>query len=149
MDATIQALGAILLKALPTLFLLIVVHLYLKWMLFGPLRETLRKRSEATEGARKAAEASMANATAKAAEIEKALRDARNEVYREQEEARKQWIAEQSLRVGEARKRSHEVIRQARAAIVEQTESAKQELAAAASGLADQISRSLLDGRPM
>ena len=89
MDATLHDLGGILLKAIPTLFLLLIVHLYLKWMFFGPMREVLDKRRASTEGARKSAEALLAKASEKAATLEAALRKARDEIYQEQEEARR------------------------------------------------------------
>jgi hypothetical protein len=42
MDASINALGGILLKAIPTVILLLFVHLYLKLVFFKPLEEVLR-----------------------------------------------------------------------------------------------------------
>ena len=74
MDETLRQLGGILLKAIPTVCLLLIVHVYLRWMFFGPLRKILAKRREATEGARESAEAILAKATSKAAAIEAELR---------------------------------------------------------------------------
>src|SRR6266404_2370041 len=110
MDETLQSLGRILLKAVPTVFLLIVVHIYLRWMFFGPLRNILAKRREATEGARESAEVILAKATSKAAAIEAELSKAREEIYQEQEEARRRWTTEQSASLEKARLQSREAI---------------------------------------
>lgn len=147
MEATLQALGAILLKAVPTLLLLILVHLYLKWMFFGPLRDVLRKRWEATGGARTAAEVAVSKANDKAGEIDAALRQAREEIYQELEETRKRLITEQTGRIDEARKQSHALVHQARDQVAADTDAAKRELAGTVESLAGQIAHSLLDRR--
>ena len=145
MDATLQALGGILLKAIPTVVLLIIVNLYLKWMFFNPLKEILQKRRDATEGARQAAEAALARASEKAAQIQAALRKAREEIYQEQEAARKRLVKEQASRIEEAREKSRMLIRQVREQVAQEAEAAKRELAGSAGALADQIVRMLLE----
>lgn len=147
MDATLQALGGILLKAVPTIVLLIIVNLYLKWMFFGPLRDVLQKRRDATEGARQAAEAALARASEKEAQIRAALRKAREEIYQEQEEARKRLVKDQTSRIEEARQKSRALIHQAREQMAQETVAAKRDLAATAGTLADQIVRMLLERR--
>jgi F-type H+-transporting ATPase subunit b len=147
MDATLQALGGILLKAIPTLILLVVVHLYLKSMFFRPLEEVLAKRRAMTEGARESAEALLQRASEKTAEYEAKLREARGEIYREQEEMRRRWVDDQTKRIEEARLQTRELIRQAKEQIEAETVSAKRELAVSSDALADQIAHSLLARR--
>jgi F-type H+-transporting ATPase subunit b len=147
MDATLHDLGGILLKAIPTLFLLVVVHLYLRWIFFGPMREVLAKRREATEGAQKSAEALLAKASERAAAIETALRKAREEIYQEQEEARRRLIGDQNTRIEEARRSSRDLIHQAKQQLDAEAAVAKRNLTATAAALADQIAQSLLKGR--
>ena len=55
MESTLNALGGILLRALPTFFLVLLLHLYLKRVFFAPLNQILKQRYDATEGARQAA----------------------------------------------------------------------------------------------
>ncbi len=145
MEATLHDLVGILLKAIPTLVLLLIVHLYLKWMFFGPLREVLAKRRAATEGAREAAQALLVKASERAAAIEAELRNARSEIYQEQEEARRRWTAEQTARLDEARQQSREVIREAKQALDTEAAVVKREISATTADLADQIARSLLE----
>ena len=145
MDATLQALAGILLKAVPTLVLLIVVHFYLKWMFFRPLGNVLAKRRAATEGMRESAQALLAKADQQTKAIEAKLRDAREEIYQEQEESRRRWVGEQGQRLEAARHQTHELIHQAKLQLEGETEAARRELAATADALADQIARTLLE----
>ena len=147
MDATLHDLGGILLKAIPTLILLLIVHLYLKRMFFGPMRDVLAKRREATEGAMKSAEMLLAKASEKAEAIEASLRKAREKIYQEQEEARRTWIAEQTAKVEDARRSSRDLIHQAKQQLDAETAAAKRDLTATTAALADQIAQTLLEGK--
>lgn len=147
MDATLHDLGAILLKAVPTFILLLLLNIYLKAVFFKPLKAVLEKRREATEGAREAAEAGQKAAAERTAQYEAKLHDARAQIYSEQEEMRKRWLAEQSQHVEEARQKTHELIQTAKHQLDEELVHARRELSQTASELADQITTSLLERR--
>jgi F-type H+-transporting ATPase subunit b len=147
MDQTLQALGGILLKAIPTVILLIVLHFYLKAVLFGPLDRVMQKRRELTEGARKIAENSLAAASRKADEYEAKLRDARGAVYKQQEEIRKRWLDEQSQQVAEARARSEATVKAAREAIAVDATAARKSLQETSAAVADHIVGTVLGQR--
>jgi F-type H+-transporting ATPase subunit b len=147
MDQTLQALGGILLKAIPTVIFLIVLHFYLKAVLFGPLDRVMQKRRELTEGARKTAEDSLAAATRKADEYEAKLRDARAVVYKQQEEIRKRWLEEQAQQVAEARTRSEATVKTAREAIAQDVAAARKSLQDTSAAVADQIVATVLGKR--
>jgi F-type H+-transporting ATPase subunit b len=147
MGQTLQALGGILLQAIPTIVLLLIVHFYLKWMFFRPMREVLEKRREATEGARESADAMLKQASQKTATLEAALRKARDEIYQENEEQRRRWIGEQTNRLEEARRESRELIHKAKQELDAEAETAKRSLTATAETLAEDIARSLLGGK--
>jgi len=147
MQETLQALGGILLKAIPTVILLIVLHFYLKAVLFGPLDRVLQKRRELTEGAQKTAEASLAAATRKADEYEAKLRDARAAVYKQQEEIRKRWLEEQAQQVAEARARSEATVKAAREGIAQDAAAARKSLQDTSATVADQIVATVLGRR--
>ncbi len=144
MGQTLQALGGILLQAVPTICLLLIVHFYLKWMFFGPLGEVMEKRREATEGARESAAAMLKKADEKAAELEAALRKAKGEIYQEAEETRRRWIGEQATKLEEARHQSRELIHQAKQELDTEAAAAKGTLAATAESLAEEIAGVLL-----
>jgi F-type H+-transporting ATPase subunit b len=147
MGQTLQALGGILLQAIPTIVLLLIVHFYLTWMFFRPMREVLEKRREATEGARESADAMLKQASQKTATLEAALRKARDEIYQENEEQRRRWIGEQTNRLEEARRESRELIHKAKQELDAEAETAKRSLTATAETLAEDIARSLLGGK--
>jgi len=147
MESTLNALGGILLRALPTFFLVLLLHFYLKRVFFSPLDKILKQRYDATEGAKKAAEASFARAEAKAAEYEAAIRAARSDVYQEQEKARLQWREEQTAKAAEARASAGVMIKEAQASINEQVEKARLTLRTESDSLANEIADSVLRSR--
>jgi F-type H+-transporting ATPase subunit b len=144
MEKTFHDLGQLLLKAIPTIFLLVVVHFYLKAMFFRPMAEVLAKRRAATEGLREAAEAMRAKAAENIKYIEGQLRQAREAIYQEQEEARKGWITDQTAQVDDARKQARELIHQSEELLDAEAVAAKSQLAGTADALADEIAQTLL-----
>jgi F-type H+-transporting ATPase subunit b len=147
MDKTLHDLGAILLKAVPTFVLLLLLNAYLNAVFFKPLKAVLQKRREATDGAREAAEAGQKAAAERAAEYDAKLRDARAVIYREQEEMRKRWLAEQTQHVEEAHQKTRELVQTAKHQLDQELAFARRELSQTASDLADQITNTLLERR--
>jgi F-type H+-transporting ATPase subunit b len=134
MESTLHDLGGLLLKAVPTIVLLLIVYAYLRWMFFGPLETVLTARKQATEGTREKAEALLTKADQTAAAIQNKLREAREEIYQEREEARRQWTSMQAAE-----------IERARAQLETEAAAAKRDLAATADSLAEEIARTLLE----
>jgi F-type H+-transporting ATPase subunit b len=147
MESMLSAVGEIVLNALPTLFLLILLHFYLKRVLFQPLEKAVDARRAATEGIRKLAAESLEYAEKKAAEYEEALRHTRNELYKEQETARQAWRARQAEAIAEMRKKSEAMVREARAEISAEAVAARDALRTESECLAEQIVASLLRRR--
>jgi F-type H+-transporting ATPase subunit b len=147
MEQTLQALSGILLKAIPSALLLIIIHFYLKAMLFKPLQKVLKQREELTLGARKAADESLAAAERKAQDYEAKFRDARSEVYRQQEETRKTWLDDQTKQIAAAHARSTEAMAAADKRIADETAVAKQNLVETSAALADSIANRVLARR--
>ena len=102
MEKTLHDLAALFVNAIPTVCLLILLHFYLKAMLFRPLEKVLKQREDLTEGARKVAEQSLAAAERKEQAYQEKLREARAEVYRAQEETRRRWLEDQAAQIGRA-----------------------------------------------
>jgi F-type H+-transporting ATPase subunit b len=144
MEATLHALGEIVLKGLPTFFLLILLHFYLKRTFFAPLEKVLAERYEATTGARKQAESAIAKAEAKAKEYEEAIRAARSEVYKENEVLRKQWRDQQATMLAETRAKSDAAIAAAKADLANEVQAARQGLQAETERIADDITAAIL-----
>ena len=147
MEQTLQALGGILLKSTVTIVLLILLHFYLKAVLFQPLDRVIQERRKLTEGARELAEASLAAATRKAEEYEAKLRDARTAVYKQQEEIRKQWLEEQAKQVAAARESSESAVKTAREALALDSAAARKSLEESSATVADEIVATVLGRR--
>ena len=148
MESTFNALGQLLLQAVPTIVLLVLVHFYLKWMFFRPMAGVLAKRREATEGQRESAEALRAKADEQARSIEEQLRQAREAIYQEQEEERRRWIAGHEAQLDQARREARELIHQSKQQLDAETTEARGKLEPYAGTLADQIASTLLERTP-
>ncbi len=139
MEQTLSALGGILLKALPTFFLVIFLYVYLRLVFFRPLGDVLEARRKATEGARQQADETFRRAAERAEEYEAALQAARTEIYRAQEAERQKALVAHAARIKEARTRAGQQVRQARQQIAADLHAAKNSLAAESDALAEQI----------
>ena len=148
METVLPQLGRIVLFGLPTSFLVILLCIYLKIMYFKPFQKMLAARYEATEGARKAAEESLARANAKAAEFEAALQQARHEIYSEQEQYLKKLREQQTAETEAARQAAEVRLKQAREELAADAAIARASLASQADLLASQIADAILSGRP-
>lgn len=147
MEQTLHALAGILQKAVLTVGLLLLLHFYLKAMLFGPLEKVLKERDRLTKGARQAGEQSLAAADQKTQEYEAKLREARADVYKEQEEMRRGWIEDQASQVAQARERNAAAVRKAREEISAEAAAARRSLTESSGALADEIATAVLAGR--
>jgi F-type H+-transporting ATPase subunit b len=144
MDVILHQLGELLLKAVPTFLLVILLNFYLKSVFFKPLEKILHQRYEATEGARKAAEESLARASAKTAEYEAALRAARSEIYQDQEKLHKELQEREAAQIADARRAADAAVKAAKADLSRDVEVAKQSLERDSEILANQITESIL-----
>ncbi len=149
MESTLHALGQLLLESIPTILLLLVVHFYLKAMFFRPMADVLAKRRAATDGQRESAEALRAKAGEQIKSIEEQLRQAREAVYQEQEEARRRWLGDQGAQWDEAKQKAHQLIQKSQHDLDDESAIAKNQLADTADTLADQIANALLERTPV
>ena len=143
----LQALTDILLKAIPTIIILVILHNFLKYVLFAPTEKMLKDRHALTGGARTAAEQALANAERKTQEYEAQFRDAKAVVYKEQEETRRKWLDDQGEQMVRAKADADARAAAAKKDIVADAAAARAELQQTSQTLADQIATSLLAGR--
>jgi F-type H+-transporting ATPase subunit b len=144
MESTLHQLGEILLKAVPTFFLVVLLHFYLKFIFFKPLEKVLHERYLATEGARKVAQESVERAKAKTAEYEASIRAALTEIYQAQEKMYKDLQQKETEALTLARQRAEVVVRDAKAQLAADVAVAKAGLEEQSNQLADQIADSML-----
>lgn len=147
MEQILDFLKGLAPRALPTFFLVILLHWYLKKVLFQPMERVLEERRRKTEGSVESSEASVAQARQKLEAYERSLADARAEIYRQQEEGRQKLGEQQAATVEAARAESAARVAAAKAEIAAEAEKASAGLAAEADRLADQIAGAVLAGR--
>lgn len=144
MNSTLQALGGILLRAVPTFLFIVFLHFYLKSMFFKPLERVRRKRYDATEGACERARENMERAAARTAEYEAALRMAKTTLYQSQETLYRQLQDGQEAELAAAGRQADRTVDEARAALAQDVDAAKERLRRDSELLASQIAESIL-----
>lgn len=142
-----STLQDILVRALPTFFLVIALHWYLKKVLIQPMERVLAERKKRTEGAVAASEAALTDVAAKMAAYEKALFEAQAGVYADQEQNRRTMVADQTAAIEESKKKMAAQVAAAVAGIAAEAQAARASLAGESERLADQIACAVLTGK--
>ncbi len=142
----LRDLQGIIVLALPTALLVIILHWFLKKMLFEPMDRVIEDRRARTQGAIEASDAALATVKEKMAAYEKALGDARAELFRENEAARKALVEQQSQALEAARLQAAEQVAAAKADLAAQAEAVRSGLRAESERLAELISGALVSG---
>ena len=147
MEQIVTSLREILVLALPAFFLVLLLHFYLKKVLFLPMERVLEERRRLTGGTVAGSEESVRHADEKLREYERKLTEARASIYQDTEAARKELADQQSAALAQARSAAAAQVAEARAAIAGEAAAARETLAAEAEQLAARISESILAGR--
>jgi len=147
MQALVYQARDLIVAALPTLVLFTLLSIYLKHLFFKPLGKALAERRAATEGTKHAAHNAFEKAKRKAAEYEASFRDARAELYKDQEAFRNELRAQQSSALAEMRTKNEALLADASARIASETAAAQASIGREAETLADQIASAVLKGR--
>ncbi len=147
MDATLQALVALLIKAIPTIAIFIFLIIYLQFTYFGPIARIFKTRREKTDGVRELAQQAFDSADKKKSEFERALQIARAEISQLNEKLRSQWAAEQAAALAAARHEAEEKLKAARVTIAKEVERAKSEMDMNVEALSTSIVQSLAGRR--
>src|SRR5579863_4563908 len=106
MQEIVHQLGELFLQAVPTVLIILLFYWMLRALFFKPLLAVMAERDARTAGARKAAAEAEAAAAGKVKHYQEALKQARAQVYAEQEEARKKVLEERAELLKEARRKA-------------------------------------------
>ena len=131
-------------QVVPIVLILLVFYAVLRVLFFKPLLKVIAEREARTIGAQKAAEAAQAGAGEKTKQYQDALKQARGEVYVEQEAARKKLLDERAAQLKDARAKAASVVSAAKERIATETKAAKGELEASVTTLAAVVARRVL-----
>jgi F-type H+-transporting ATPase subunit b len=140
----VHQLGELFLGALPTVVLILIFYFILKSLFFKPLLAVMAEREARSIGAQKAAETAQAAAAEKVKQYQDALRQARAQVYAEQEAARKKLLDERAAQLKEARAKSAGEVAGAKERVAADFAAARRDLEPSVSQLAAEIASRVL-----
>jgi F-type H+-transporting ATPase subunit b len=141
----LHQLGELFLAAVPTAILVFLFYFFLRWSFFRPLLQVLAERQARIEGSRKDAEALAAAAQEKQRAYREALRKARDQVFAEQESARRLVLEERGKLIRQARGRAGEEVQAAKARLANEVEAARKALETSGQQLAEEVARAILE----
>jgi len=140
----VHQLGELFLGALPTVVLILIFYFILKSLFFKPLLAVMAEREARSFGAQKAAETAQAAAAEKVKQYQDALRQARAQVYAEQEAERKKLLDERATQLKEARTKSTAEVGAAKERIAAELAAARRDLEPGVAQLASEIASRVL-----
>jgi F-type H+-transporting ATPase subunit b len=145
MDETFRQISELLLGSIPTIiFFLLLYGLYVV-LVHKPLTRVLAERRARTQGAIEKARADIALAEQRTADYEQQLRDARIAILKSQEARRVLAAKTRDAALAQARTESQAQVKQARAAIEQDKQTAQTTLDAEAGRMAAEIIRVVLE----
>lgn len=139
-----QQLGELFLQAVPIVLILLVFYIILKFLFFGPLLKVMAEREARTIGAQKEAEAAQAAAAEKKKQYKDALKQARTDLYVEQENARKKLLDARAQELKDARAKAATTVVAAKERIEQEFTAARREVETSTTPLAAQVARRVL-----
>ena len=148
MQVIVHQLGELFLQAVPTVLIILLFYFILRAVFFKPLLAVMAERDSRTMGAEKAAEAAQAAAAQKVKQYEEALRQARGQVYAEQEAARKKLLDERAAQIKDARAKAANEVNAAKARVAAELAAARREVEATVAQLSAEIARRILQAPP-
>ena len=144
----LNQLGDLFLSAVPTVILVFLFYLFLRWSFFAPLERVLSERHKRAAGARLEAEASHVAMQEKLRAYNEALRKERGEIFVEQETVRRRVLEDRQAAVSAARSAAQKELQAAKTALAAEVEAARVELEQSSVALAHEIAESILAGTP-
>lgn len=147
MGQTTTQLGHLFALSIPTAVLVVLLLAFLDRLFFRPLSQTLDARARATDGALAEARQRAAEAEEKLRAYERAVQTARQEIYRQRDEARNKALGEREQRLQKAREHAQSLVKDAQADLEKETAVAKVTLRTAVDSLASEVTNSFFAPR--
>src|SRR5713101_6492143 len=148
MQAIVTQLGELFLQAVPTVLIILLFYFILRALFFKPLLTVMAEREARTVGAQKASEAAQVAAADKVKQYQEALRQARGQVYAEQEAARKKLLDQRAAQIKDARTRAAGEVSAAKARVAAELAAACRDVEATIAQLSAEIARRVLQTPP-
>jgi F-type H+-transporting ATPase subunit b len=148
MQEIVRQLGELFLQAVPTVLIILLFYFILRAIFFKPLLKVMEERDARTVGAQKAAEAAQAVAAEKAKQYQDALKQARAQVYAEQEAERKKLLDERAEVIKAARTAAAAQVAAGKERVAGEFAAARREIESTVAQLSAEIARRILQSPP-
>jgi F-type H+-transporting ATPase subunit b len=142
----LHQLGQLFLGAVPTVIIVLIFYVFLRWAFFTPIQKAMAERQARIEGARAEAATVEAEAKQELDTYNEALRKARVEIYGEQEKMREAALADRAALLKAMRARTQEDVTAAKQRIEAEVATARAEIERQTPALAEEIARAILRG---
>jgi F0F1-type ATP synthase membrane subunit b/b' len=144
----VNQLGELFLAAVPTVIIVFLFYLFMRWSFFEPMERVLSERHKRAEGARSEAEASRVASHEKQRFYTEAVKKVRIEVFAEQEIQRRRTLEERQATINSARATAQAALQEAKKGIAADVNAARTELERSKDNLANDIAEAILAGHP-
>lgn len=141
----LQQLGDLFLQAVPTVVIVFLFYLFMRWAFFTPMQKAMAERDEKIEGARREASAMEEAARKDLENYHEALRKARAQIYAEQESARQAILDERAKNLKAMRSLAQKEVAEAKKIIAVELAAARAELERQTPELAGEIVQTILE----
>jgi F0F1-type ATP synthase membrane subunit b/b' len=142
----VSQLGELFLAAVPTVLIVFLFYLFLRWSFFAPMERVLSERHRLAEGSRREAEASRSAVQEKLRSYNEALKKARAEIFAEQESARRRALEQRQAAINAARAAAQADLQAAKKSLAVDVQAAGAELERSSETLAAEIAEAVLAG---
>ena len=144
----VNQLGELFLAAVPTVIIVFLFYLFMRWSFFKPMERVLSERHKRAEGARIEAEASRVATHEKQRFYSDTVKKARTEVFAEQESMRRRTLDERQATINTARATAQAALQEAKKGIAADVKAARADLERSKDNLANDIAEAILAGSP-
>jgi len=141
----LHQLGELFLEALPTVFIVLIFVIFLRWAFFRPILKAMAERDARIEGARTEAAGIEARARQELDAYRDALRKARAQIYVEQEASRQAALDSRAQLLKAMRGRALEDVAAAKKRIAAEVAVARAQIELETPTLANNIARMILE----
>jgi F0F1-type ATP synthase membrane subunit b/b' len=145
----VNQLGELFLAAVPTVIIVFLFYLFMRWSFFLPMQRVLAERHKRAEGAKVEAEARRVEAHEKQRLYTDTVKKARTEVFAEQEILRRRTLEERQATINAARATAQSAVQEAKKEIESEVKAARMELEHSKDALANEIAEAILAGSPV
>jgi F0F1-type ATP synthase membrane subunit b/b' len=141
----LHQLGDLFLQAVPTVIIVFLFYLFMRWAFFAPIQKAMAERDEKIEGARREVAAVQAAARADLERYNETLRKARQQIYAEQEAERQAILEESAKNLKAMRSLAQKEVAEAKKKMEAELVAARVEVERQTPELAGEIIRSILE----